>query len=52
MGKGFIQENLGEGHYRVALDIDVSYAREQLAAIQAYLAELQKSYQDAADRKD
>jgi hypothetical protein len=52
MGKGFIRENLGDGHYRVALDIDVSYAREQLAAIQAYLAEFQKPYQEATDRKN
>ena len=52
MGKGFIQENLGDGHYRVALDIDVSYAREQLAAIQAYLAEFQSAYEEAAERKE
>jgi hypothetical protein len=52
MGKGFIQENLGEGHYLVVLDIDVRYAREQLAAIQAYLAEFQPAYQEATERKD
>jgi hypothetical protein len=52
MGKGTIRENLGDGHYRVALDIDVSHAREQLAAIQAYLAEFQPSYQQAIERKE
>lgn len=51
MGKGTIRENLGEGHYRVALEIDVRYAREQLAAIQEYLDAFQKAYQDATDRK-
>jgi tetratricopeptide (TPR) repeat protein len=52
MGKGTIRENLGEGHYRVALEIDVRYAREQLASIQQYLDAFQKAYQDASDRKD
>ena len=52
MGKGTIRDNLGDGHYRVALDIDVSHAREQLAAIQAYLAEFQPSYQQAIERKE
>jgi hypothetical protein len=52
MGKGTIRENLGDGHYRVALDIDVSHAREQLAAIQQYLAEFQPSYQQAIERKE
>lgn len=52
MGKGTIRENLGEGHYRVALDIDVSYAREQLAAIKAYLDEFQTPYQEAVERKE
>ena len=52
MGKGTIRENLGDGHYRVALDIDVSYAREQLASIQQYLAKFQPIYQEAIERKD
>ena len=52
MGKATIRENLGDGHYRVALDIDVSYAREQLASIQQYLAEFQPTYQQAIELKD
>ena len=52
MGKGIIVEHLGDAHYRVGLDIDVSYARDQLAAIQLYLDEFADKYQSATDAKD
>ena len=52
MGKGIIVEHLGDAHYRVGLDIDVSYARDQLAAIQLYLDEFADKYQGATDAKD
>ena len=52
MGKGVIVEHLGDAHYRIGLDIDVSYARDQLAAIDLYLAEFAAKYQEATDAKN
>jgi hypothetical protein len=52
MGKGVIVEHLGDAHYRIGLDIDVSYARDQLAAINLYLDEFAAKYQEATDAKN
>lgn len=52
MGKGVIVEHLGDAHYRIGLDIDVSYARDQLTAINLYLAEFAEKYQEATDAKN
>ena len=52
MGRGVIVSHLGDGHYRVGLDIDVSYARNQLVAIQTYLDEFAPAYQEATEKKD
>ena len=49
MGRAKILENLGEGHYRIGLDLDLSYARRQLAEAQAYLAAFAARYQAAQD---
>ena len=51
MGKGVIVEHLGDAHYRVGLDIDVSYARDQLTATNLYLDEFSDKYQQATDQK-
>lgn len=52
MGKGVIISHLGDAHYRIGLDIDVSYARNQLLAIQTYLDEFAPKYQEATEAKD
>ena len=52
MGKGVIVSHLGDAHYRIGLDIDVSYARNQLAAIQTYLDGFAPKYQEATEAKD
>jgi hypothetical protein len=52
MGKGIIVEHLGEAHYRIGLDIEVTYARNQLFALQTYLAEFAPAYQEATEKKD
>jgi hypothetical protein len=52
MGKGIIVEHLGEAHYRIGLDIEVGYARNQLFALQTYLAEFAPAYQEATEKKD
>jgi hypothetical protein len=33
MGKAKIKEHLGEAHYRIALDIDIAYAKKQVEAL-------------------
>ena len=52
MGRGVIVSHLGDAHYRIGLDIDVSYARNQLVAIQTYLDEFAPKYAEATEAKD
>lgn len=52
MGKGVIVSHLGDAHYRIGLDIDVSYARNALYGLQTYLAEFAPAYAEATQKKD
>lgn len=52
MGRAKIKENLGEGHYLVALDIDVTYAKKVYDEHKAYLAEFQPKLDEAKQERD
>jgi len=55
MGKAKIKEHLGEAHYRIALDIDIAYAKKQVEAllleIEARKVQLEESKQKRDDLK-
>lgn len=52
MGKGVIVSHLGDAHYQIGLDIDVSYARNQLTEINLYLDAFAEKYTAATDAKN